>query len=148
MDKIDSKTMAFVINKTVKFRQMFDLAHIKVQKKRFKCPFHDGTSDSAALFEDVEGDRLYCFSEEKLYFPADVVKQGLVNFTLEELFVFVWKQLSEERKAELLQNSKKEYNEYTNALFASYKKVLDGFRNNVYDYEHFLDCLNGLNSSK
>lgn len=146
---MDYKTMWYVINKTVRFKQMLELANIKVQKRRFKCPFHDGKSDSAALFEDdVEGDRLYCFSEEKSFFPTDVIKYGLVNFTIEELFDFVWKQLSDERKNELVQNSKKEYDNYNNALFSSYKKFLEGFRQNKYDYENFLERLNAINNLK
>lgn len=145
----DYKTMWFVINKTVRFRQMLDLANITVQKRRFKCPFHDGKSDSAALFEDdKEGDRLYCFSEEKSFVPTDVIKHGLVDFTIEELFDYVWKQLPEDRKKELLQDSKKEYDGYTNALFSSYKKFLEGFRRNKYDYENFLERLNALNKFK
>lgn len=137
-----------IINSVVRFKQLFELAGIKANGRRFRCPFHDGQSDSAAIFHDSCGDRLYCFSEEKTYFPTDVVEKGLVDFGIQELFETVWEQISDERKKEILDDSAKTvYSDELPENVRHSKKTLAGFRKGLYDYsvlkKHFVSLAVG-----
>jgi len=40
------------------------------------CPFHDNTNTPAAvIYDDVEGDNLWCYSEHKMYRATDVLNK-------------------------------------------------------------------------
>ena len=42
------------------------------------CPFHDNENTPAAvIYDDEKGETLWCFSEQKLYYPADLVSKIL-----------------------------------------------------------------------
>lgn len=42
------------------------------------CPFHqDHNKPSAKIFEDPDGDKLYCFTEKRMYSSWDYIKKVL-----------------------------------------------------------------------
>ena len=95
------KFMYFCINKIVPFKVILEKAgfeNYNYQGNVF-CPFHDNTDTPAAkMFDDEDGDRLYCFTERRMYRPADVIKQGLMKKRLAKIFYNIWKQLSGQQK--------------------------------------------------
>lgn len=46
---------------------------------------------------------MFCFSEHRKYYPSDVIKEGLINQSLEKVFTKIWNQLSEIRRDEIKQ---------------------------------------------
>ncbi len=76
------------------------------------CPFHENTESKAAKLyaPDSQSDceKLYCFSENKLYYPHNLLTapfntknhifKGIVPFTLDYVYNRIWNALSEQEK--------------------------------------------------
>ena len=142
-NQFTDKQKEICINRVIKFEQLFKRAGLKLTGRRFKCPFHDGSSESAAIFKDEEGDRLYCFSEEKIYSPVDFVKRGFLDFDVERLFDFVWSELSDAQKEAVLpfmDATKKDADVIPESLEKA-RKNLQGFKQGKYDYAHFCEIV-------
>lgn len=102
----DEKFQRFVVNLMIPFPVMLKQAGLTGYSYNGKCfcPFHPNeNTPSAKLFKSERGDSLFCFSENKKYYPADVIKEHILNKSLETVFQRIWKQLSDERKQEVLQ---------------------------------------------
>lgn len=59
------------------------------------CPFHDNTDTRAAkLYQDDDGERIFCFAENRMYRPHDLLTCGLVEIDPKALFSLIWKSLN------------------------------------------------------
>lgn len=132
--------MERVINRVVRFQQLFDLAGMKIRTKKFKCPFHDGTSNnSAVILKDERGERLYCYSEEKTYKPTDFIQKGFITVGIETLYNTIWPQLPDEFKQRIME----ETDEYKKSKILLPKNIEDSapvladFKKGKYDYKQF-----------
>lgn len=67
-------------------------------------PFHDNyESPAAKIYHDKMGDTLWCFSENRRYYPADVLKKKLMKGnSVASIFFNIWKQLNKEAKESLV----------------------------------------------
>lgn len=101
------------------------------------CPFHDNfRTPSAKLFKDDDAEKLWCFSENKMYSLADYYTK-LQGYKLEDVFNYVWGKITDDEKEQ-----------YTN-LFGDYSyevKVDDiekytRFKNGEIDYKGLLQEL-------
>ena len=102
----DEKFQRFVINLLIPFPVILKQAGLEGYTYNGKCfcPFHPNeNTPSAKLFKSDRGDSLFCFSENKKYYPADVIKENILNKSLDTIFQRIWKQLSEDRKKEIYQ---------------------------------------------
>lgn len=101
---MDERFKKFVINCMIPFPVMLEQAGYEGYSYDGKCfcPFHENyNTPSAKLFKDERGDTLYCFSEQRLYKPTDLIDKGLVKTPVERLFKRLWSQLSQESKDKL-----------------------------------------------
>lgn len=66
------------------------------------CPFHDNTNTPAAtIFDDDNGERLFCFSEKKQYTSADALEK-LMHYDVYELGQKLWNSMSPLEKSDWL----------------------------------------------
>lgn len=66
------------------------------------CPFHDNVeSPAAAIYDDDNGERLFCFSERKMYSSADAL-EILMNLDVYEIGLQLWQTMSPIEKTEWL----------------------------------------------
>ena len=137
----------FLINKVIDFENIcseFDIRlNIRSNSGLCFCPFHDNHNTPAAkIYKDDAGDSLYCFSENKIYRPYDLIKNSIINIDADILYEAIWNKLSEEVKAKLTSayenitfniEQKNEYdNYYTNLL-----KPLSDYKKNKIDYSEY-----------
>ena len=72
------------------------------------CPqsFHDNTDTPAAkLFRDEDGDRIWCFAENKMYRPYDVFRLKLIKTSARQVYDRIWNQLDESQRNALIEES-------------------------------------------
>lgn len=104
----DPKLIRYVINKYIPFHRLAKIAglYLPNTERSCFCIFHDNTETPAAkLFRDVEGDRLWCFAENRMYFPYDIFRLKMIQHNPETVFRKIWAQLSESKKELVLQES-------------------------------------------
>lgn len=64
------------------------------------CPFHDNTNTPAAvIYNDPDGDRLWCYAEQKMYKPSDVLSK-LYKQDIYELGSNLFSRMTESERAE------------------------------------------------
>ena len=91
----------FAIPFSVMLRQA-GLDHSVSYDYKIFCPFHDNfDSPSAKLYQNPDGDSLYCYSERRIYRPIDVIKKGLLCKNIDSLFQKLWNTLSENDKEKI-----------------------------------------------
>jgi len=39
------------------------------------CPFHQDNRKSAKIYNDKDGDRLWCFTENRMFYPCDLIER-------------------------------------------------------------------------
>jgi len=102
----DEKFMCSVIDRLVPFKVILYKAGIDFDNQSsIFCPFHDDSGHkSAKLYKDKDGERIWCFAEQKMFKPSYVIKQGLIKTRVYLVFSRIWQQLSEDHK-ELLKTS-------------------------------------------
>lgn len=70
------------------------------------CPFHENTDTRAAkLYQDDDGERIFCFAENKMYRPHDLIARGLVEIDQTALFTLIWKSLNVEDRDDIISKS-------------------------------------------
>ena len=102
----DENFQRFVVNLLIPFPVILKQAGLEGYSYNGKCfcPFHHNeNTPSAKLFKSERGDSLFCFSENKKYYPSDVIREHILNKSLDTIFQRIWKQLSEDRKKEIYQ---------------------------------------------
>lgn len=135
MQLFDDEFMLYVINREVRFPVLLGRVNLENgENNRYSytrkcfCPFHDNTVDEAAkIYKDERGDTLWCFSEQKKYFPSDVFKRKLIKIDYRKFFYRLWDKISENRKEQLLE----EYGVPQNTLpekWVNNKEVLSLFK--------------------
>jgi len=66
------------------------------------CPFHDNVnSPAAAIYDDDNGERLFCFSERKMYTSADAL-EVLLNYDVYNIGLKLWQSMSPLEKTDWL----------------------------------------------
>lgn len=59
------------------------------------CPFHDNkNTPSARIYRDENGETLYCYSEQRLFRPSDLILKKVVDETLIKRFMMIYPRLS------------------------------------------------------
>lgn len=86
------------------------------------CPFHDNTdTPSASIYDDENGEKLYCFSEGRLYGVDDAIEK-LLKYDVYEVGSALWDRMSEEEQGLwLVSNSVDDYGEMFNQTKGSEK---------------------------
>lgn len=70
------------------------------------CPFHENTDTRAAkLYQDDDGERIFCFAENKMYRPHDLIARGLVEIDQTALFTLIWKSLNVADRDDIISKS-------------------------------------------
>lgn len=138
------KFMCYVIDRVIPFPVILERAGYEGYdyQGNVYCPFHDNTDTPAAkLFKDDDGDKIYCFGEcRRLYNPSDVITKGLLKIKLTKVFNNVWKQLSEQKKA----NLREEYGKPKDYLTEGFKrkvKEMEKFKRGEIDYKRYLELV-------
>lgn len=102
----NERFQAHVINHVIPFPKMLEQAGFDDYSYDGKCycPFHDNFDTPAAkIYHDSTGDTLWCFSEQKRYYPADVLKKGMIKQkSVASIFNRLWGKLSESDRQELI----------------------------------------------
>lgn len=97
----------FVINRLVPFPVILKKAGLGEYSYEGKCycPFHiNENTPSAKLYRDKRGDSLYCFSEQRKYYPTDVIERGLLGkSSVEGIYQSLVAQITPAQVEELLQ---------------------------------------------
>lgn len=109
--KIDVNDLIKLVNEKVSMTNVLNKInkgnHYTVGRPCF-CPFHDNTNTPAAVIYNNDGkETLYCFSEQKLYTPSDLVKTVL-NKDVYQLGSAIWQQMSEYEQSAFLESINKE----------------------------------------
>lgn len=103
----DIKFKCKVVDRYCTFKYLLNYVDIKFpseDKISCFCPFHDNTDTEASILnKNAEGETLFCFAEDHLYRPHDLLSNysDIVPFTLNQVFNAIWERLSEDAKAEL-----------------------------------------------
>lgn len=107
METVDNERFQeYVVNRMIPFPKMLEQAGYEGYSYEGKCfcVFHDNeNTPSAKLYHDKTGDTLWCFSEQKRYYPSDVLKRKLMKGkTVSSIFSRLWPRLSEETQSKLI----------------------------------------------
>lgn len=97
-----------IINKTVPFEKIAEQAGIDLPNREGSCycPFHPNEDTPAAkLFKDPDGDRIYCFAEQRMYHPSDIIRRGLLKRDPVTIAARIWVQLPEHTKESILSST-------------------------------------------
>lgn len=66
-----------LINRYVSIKKVLSASGYYVNKGNINCIFHNDSKPSMKIYEDENGERAFCFTENKMYFPYDfLVKLG------------------------------------------------------------------------
>lgn len=78
------------------------IIHMRVNA--FVGPFHDNTNSPAAkIFHDKNGDTLWCFAEQKRYYPSDVLKRKMIKGkSVSSIFSKLWGKLNDSVQNKLI----------------------------------------------
>ena len=101
---MDQRFKKYVINRIVTLPSILKYAGLNNYHYNSKvyCPFHaNNNTPSAKIYHDEAGNRLWCFAEQKMYKPADVIEHGILNTTIDKVFTRLWYKLSPEYKKTL-----------------------------------------------
>ena len=133
--------MKYVINKVIPLPVILEKAGFEDGYNytgNVYCPFHDNTDTPAAkIFQDEDGDRLFCFTERRIYKSSDVIEEGLLKVKLAKIFNRLWKQLSEDRK----ENLREQYGQPKSYLTDEFKEIIEDmedFKRGKIDFEDYL----------
>lgn len=80
---------------------------------------------------------MFCFSEQKIYKPSDVVARGMVKTPIETLFRGLWAQLSDQVKDKLVELYDKPI-DYIPQAWKDNKPILDLFKVGEVTFEQHL----------
>lgn len=96
--KADKETFIKLLNEKVKFTTVLpklNSENIYTVGRPCFCPFHDNTNTPAAVIYNNDGkETLWCFSEQKLYKPEDIIKL-LINEDPYKVGEHLWNKLTE-----------------------------------------------------
>jgi len=140
---VDPELVKHVINTVIPFKMVLASVGIEIsgREETIYCPFHPNTETKAAkLFRDDGGDRIWCFTERKMYFPYDVFRLGLSKKNPETIFRRIWAQLNEGNKEALIQSM----NTPIDTMPENWDEVvpvLDAFKRGENSFDEVLDSL-------
>ena len=101
------------------------------------CPFHENTNTPAARYHnDIDGEKIYCFTEGRLYSLSDYYKT-ILGLNIELIFNRIWNVLSDEEKEEY----KKLYGDYSYNVEIDNLLLYGNFRVGKINYNELLDGL-------
>ena len=104
-------------------------------------PFHENYQTPAAkMFKDKRGDTIFCFSEQKVYHPVDVIKRGMLSTPIEQVFRGLWSQLTDNVKERLVDLYGKPI-DYIPQSWKDNKEVLEKFKLGEISFEQYLEVL-------
>lgn len=84
-----------ILNKLWSFEKLFQTAGVRIKTiyhSAITCPFHAGHSKNAKIYppdSKRDSESLWCFSENKLYLPVDLIKKQLVGISIEDAIASV-----------------------------------------------------------
>lgn len=136
----DFKFQKYVVDAVIPFPVMLKRAGLPGYSYDGKCfcPFHENYETPAAkLFKDKNGDTLFCFSEQKIYKPSDVIRVGLLNASMESLFKNIWAQLNEQKREKLFELYDSPV-DYIPQAWKDNKSILDMFKTGDVTFEQHL----------
>ena len=137
----------FLINRVIDFENICSEFEIRLDLRSNSglcfCPFHDNHNTPAAkLYKDETGDTLYCFSENKLYRPYDLIDNAIINIDSDILYEAIWNKLNEEIKNKLTSiyenmiYNQEQNNNYDN-YYGELLKPLNGYKKNKISYSEY-----------
>lgn len=141
MEEFDKRFMYHVLDSVVPFPVVLSSVGIEVEEGSIFCPFHDDTGHkSAKLFRNKDGDRIWCFAEQKMYAPSHVFKTGMTRLSLSSVFHRVWSRLPDSKKEEL-QNTSGQQKSFVPEGIERNRERLKLFSKGELSYKHFLDVV-------
>lgn len=93
--------------------------------------------------KDGRGDTIFCFSEQRVYRPSDVVNKGLLSMKIDTIFTRVWNQLSEITQEGLIALYQKPV-EYLPERWKANSDQLSKFKRNEIDYRTYIGMIASL----
>ena len=132
------------INRKYSLKKLLKGMGLNPDHQNMYCPFHDDESTgkpSAKYHPDT--DKLYCFSESKMYTAYHALKL-LYNQDMDKVFSQVWTSMSTAERQEILDMySLEEVSSYTGnpSTWDKYKPLLESFKNQRIDYHQFKNGL-------
>lgn len=150
-NQFDRDFMYYVIDRKIPFPLILEKAGYEDYDYygNVYCPFHDNTDTPAGkLFNDEKGDKLFCFSERRMYRPSDVLKEGLLKMRVEKIFFRLWNnKLSEEEKS-VFREQFGEEEDFLTEEFKNIVKKLEEFKRDNIDYQDYqklvIEAVNSL----
>lgn len=149
IDKVEDSYLfkRYVINRYASFAWLFNEAGLsyKDSTANVYCPFHGNFSTpSAKIYKNEDGDRLFCFSERKLYRPYDMFKLDLLTIKPDALFQNIWRSIKEADKEDLKQNFDKPLDILPLCWKENQNKLHEFSKGKVSIGEHFKILLDSL----
>lgn len=120
----DKNFMYFTVDRVIPFPIILEKAGFENYQYDMNvyCPFHPNDDTPAAkIFNDTDGDRLYCWAEREMYRPSDVIKEDLMKIRIQKVFHNIWNKLSESEKDRL----KEEYGQPQEFFTEEFEEVIE-----------------------
>lgn len=146
VDEVNPLVKVEVINKKFNMGKLLRNLGYEIDYGNIYCPFHDDESTgkpSAKYHSDT--DKLYCFSENKMYSAYHALKI-LYGQDINEIFHSIWSQMSEIDRKEILSkydsNGNVKLSDKEKSTWDIYReKVLDKFRTKEVNYKQYKNAL-------
>ena len=135
----DINFMKYVINYCVDMKALLRQLKVDVPYNgQIFCPFHDNyNTESAKLYRDNDGYKIFCFSEHRIYTSYDIIKD-LLNENIYGVYNSIWQSLSNEAK-KALEDSFGEVE--TDEITVPCLEAFDAFRAGEIKYKDLCDII-------
>lgn len=103
--EINNELAYAIIDSVIPFSTIAQYAGVNLPNREGSCfcPFHPNEDTPAAkLFKDPDGDRIYCFAEQRMYHPSDIIKRGLLKRDPITIASRVWVKIPDTMKDSIL----------------------------------------------
>lgn len=143
MEELSWGFKKYVIDLMVPFPTILAAAGVEVDYGSVYCPFHDNTDTPAARLYSNEdkGDTLYCWAEQRVYRPSDVLTKKLLPASLDTIFERVWKRLPAVSRVTLMDSYERPATDISDVEVNSLLEKLAGFRAGEYSLQKLLSLL-------
>ena len=143
LDKKSGLVKFEAINRKFNLGKLLKGYGLNIDQQTMYCPFHDDhlTGKPSAKYHS-DTDKLYCFSESKMYTAYHALKI-LYNQDMEKIFSQVWTSMSTAERQEILDKYSEdgEVSKESQSVWDKYKPLLENFKNQRIDYRQFKNGL-------
>lgn len=143
INNFEKEFMYYVIDRVIDFPLILKKAGYEdYDYGTVYCPFHNNTDSPAGkLYQDDEGDRLYCFANKRMFRPSDVLKRDMIKIRLQKVFYRIWKKLSGEKKSRLREEYGQPQEDFLSDEFKEVVEKMEKFKNNKINFDKYLELV-------